>query len=130
MPVDALASWSSPQPINIGVDVWRRFHLVLDLARAEVALRPIAGVEFDREMSGVLVAHRGSYLEIMHVARGSPAGSIGLQCGEHIISIDGTRVDTAYFAGDLWQWRYGPAGKQVMIETENGKALLRLSRYY
>ena len=130
VPVDALASWSSPQPINIGIDVWRRFHLVLDLARAQIALRPIAGAAFDREMSGVLVAHRGSHLEIMHVARGSPAESIGLQCGEHIISIDGARVDTTYFTGDLWRWRYGPAGKQVMVETENRRSTLRLMRYY
>ncbi len=130
VPVDALASWSSPQPINIGMDVLRRFHLVLDLAKAGVALRPIACVEFDREMSGVLVAHRGSHLEIMHVARGSPAESIGLQRGEHIISIDGQRVNTTYFAGDLWRWRYGPSDKQVTIETENSKSTLRLMRYY
>ena len=130
VPVDALPCWSSPQPINIGIEVLRRFHLALNFASAELALRPIPGVAFEREMSGVLIAHRGPYLEVVHVARQSPADTAGIQRGDHITAIDGVRVDANYFKGNLWRWRYGPTGKSVRLGIQRKEHSIQLSRYY
>ncbi|WP_174291833.1 aspartyl protease family protein [Sphingomonas bacterium] len=130
IPVDALPHWSSPQPINLGLEVLRQFRLVLDLANNVIWLRPIRGAVFDREMSGLLVAYRGSWLEVVHVARGSPAEQAGVARGAHILAIDGAPIGDDYFGGGVWRWRYGPAERCVLVGLRDRTTSLCLRRYY
>ena len=129
VPTDALTDWSAPQPINLGLPIFQQFDFILDLPNHAVWLRQVHEPHFEREMSGLLFSHRGSYLEIVHIASNSPADDGRFHIGDKIYSINRINIDRDYFRTDSWKWRYGPSGRSVELNVSGKIINLSLKRY-
>lgn len=135
VPAFALDRWSSASTVgNIGMPLLGQFDLVLDVAQGRLWLRfaaPRARLPMLKDRSGLGLAASTSDLTVVHVASGSPAAKAGWAVGERIVAIDGHSIDTSYTRKSLWQWRYAPAGRNVMLTLIDGVTrTLRLADYY
>ena len=132
VPTEVYSSWTSNgSPANIGMPLLAGRRLVFDFGRDRLwrSISPAAPLRRDR--SGLGLAVKADRLLVMHVASGSPAESGGFRVDDQIVEIDGRRVDGSYNEGDLWRWRFRPAGDQVELTLSTGaKRKLRLANYY
>jgi len=132
-PADAFARWSEPDiPVNLGLPIFSRFDLALDIAGGALWLAPSSRPTeaFQRERSGLGVAFLGDRLRVMHVARGSPAALGGWREGEEITAVDGRSVDRGYFTSGLASWRNRPPGAAVALQGPFGFRRLVLADFY
>ena len=131
VPADAVPVWRSTQPITVGLPLIRQFEVVFDHDHGALWLRQLEnGAPVARDRSGILFAYRGTFLDVLHIAAHSPASNLGIAVGDHIESIDGVSVGDLYFAGDQWQWRFGPEGAKVDLLTSRGHKTITLKRYF
>lgn len=135
VPTVGMPQWASVSAAgSIGMPLLGQFDLVFDLARNLLWLRPLPddtclALVKDRSGLGVRLTEQG--LVVMHVAAGSPAARAGWTSGERIVAIDGVPVDDRYTAGQLWRWRYRPAGEAVLLDLASGEErTLRLADFY
>ncbi|MDX5346268.1 MAG: PDZ domain-containing protein, partial [Hymenobacteraceae bacterium] len=82
---------------NIGLELLKRFHLILDYSRSAIYLKPNSMIKdpFEHDMSGIELIAGGENFHryiIYSVHPGSPADEAGLKAGDEIISIDWTLV--------------------------------------
>lgn len=135
MPAIALDRWASTRTVgNIGMPLLGQFDVVLDVAQAQLWLRPAppAGrLPILKDRSGLGLAPSATDLTVIHVAVGSPAARGGWAIGDRIVAIDGIRVDNSYTRNSLWRWRYERTGKRALLKLADGTTrTLTLEDYY
>jgi hypothetical protein len=84
---------------NIGVQIARRFRMMLDYSRSRLILEPSAVFDepFDRAQSGLAVRAEGAdyrTFRVREVLENSPATEAGIQEGDVITSIDGAAAES------------------------------------
>lgn len=132
VPAEIYAAWTSNgSPANIGMPLLAGRRLVFDFGHDRLWRSPATAVPLRRDRSGLGIAVKPDRLLVMHVAAGSPAGAAGWKEAEEIIEVDGQPVGRDYNSGDLWRWRFRPAGTLVRLRLSNGQVRhLRLANYY
>ncbi len=135
VPVENFDEWSVPSvPLTVGLPVFARFRMMLDLAGSELWLRAAnedLARPFTRDRTGLGVAYEGDHLRVVHVAAGSPVSKTGWKAGETIARTDGHPVGGDYVASGLSRWRYGPEHSTVQLELRQHKTRpIELIDYY
>jgi predicted aspartyl protease len=133
VPVQVPAKWNQLGPVLAGLPIWSRFGNSVDYSRNRLSLTPIPSllsVPFPKDRSGIGATRSNGHMQIIHVAEGSPAETIGLRTGDEIVEIDGHLVDEAYLASHP---RLGvrPAGTEAALTLADGRHLkLVLADYF
>ncbi len=121
-------------PAKLGLPILERYLFALDVTGAKLWLQhapALLAAPFRRDLSGMGLAVEADRLRVVHVAQGGPAALAGWHEGDSIVAVNGAPVGPDYVTGQLWQWRYGPAGARVLLSMSNGtKRALVLRRYY
>ncbi len=116
----------------IGIEVLRRFRLILDYARQRVILEKNAQFEapYEHDMSGMGVTFAGAHFQVEVVVDESPAAKAGLQAGDLLTHVDGQKV--AHIGLDELRKAFKQAGNthrlQVQRENSPHEATLTLRR--
>nr|WP_243853518.1 PDZ domain-containing protein [Sphingopyxis panaciterrae] len=89
--------WRFAAPMIMGLPLLMRFHCRLAFGRSRMQLVRASGSNrpFVRDASGLSVLHAGDHLQVIHVAKHSPAARAGLCEGDNIIAINDERVGAA-----------------------------------
>ena len=132
VPTEIYGAWTSNgPPANVGLPLLASRRLIFDFGQDRL-WRSVAGLgPLRRDRSGLGLVAKLDRLRVVHVAAGSPAEAAGWRLNEEIIEIDGKPVDPSYDTGQLWRWRFRPAGTWVRLRMTDGSARqLRLQDYY
>ena len=119
---------------NVGLPLIAQFDVVIDVTAGFVWLRALdpdhrLAMLKDRSGLGFVVAPEG--LTVVHVALNSPAEKGGWMVGDRIVSVNGHAVDADYTQGQLWRWRFLPAGTIARLATTTDRVrTLKLADYY
>ena len=133
VPVQVPAMWNQTGSVLAGLPIWSRFGNVVDYSRNRLSLTPIPDLltaPFPKDRSGIGATRANGHLQIIHVAEGSPAETIGLRAGDEIVAIDGHPIDATYL---LSHPRLGvrPAGTEARLTLSDGRHLtLVLADYF
>jgi predicted aspartyl protease len=132
VPTEIYTAWTSNgSPANIGMPLLAGRRLVFDFGQDRLWRSPSTTVPLRRDRSGLGIAVKPDRLVVVHVASGSPALAAGWRQNEEIVEIDGKQVGPTYNKGDLWSWRFRPAGRVVDLKLSDGAVRhLRLGDYY
>jgi hypothetical protein len=118
---------------NLGAGVLSRFRIVFDYGHECLWLEPGDGwntTPFERNRTGLVLDRKGSALEVLFVAPGSPAAAAGWKIGERITSINGIAVDSGN-SDAIYAFGRQPDGTEVRYTLEGGEArTLTLAAYY
>jgi C-terminal processing protease CtpA/Prc len=111
---------------NLGMGVWRHFHLIADYAHDRLYLTPYNNTRefsFDKDRSGLALRRLETGLEVVAVAESAPAARQGWAKGDRIETIDG--MDAT--APQLRCWDMAPQGTSFMLRgvDANGQAFSR-----
>jgi predicted aspartyl protease len=121
-------------PAVVGLPVWWRFRLLADYAAASLWIAPDKGrlkAPFNHDRSGLAVQFKGEALEVVHVARASPAEAGGWTVGERIVAVDGRPVDPNWPGSRQSAWARQKAGTPVRLTLADGRQRdLVLADYY
>lgn len=119
---------------NLGAGILSRFRVVLDYSRGWMYLSP--GQDWDRKpfcknRVGLETDYRGTFLEVVFVAPGSPAAKEGWTTGSRIVAIDHQPVGPDYLATGASSWWCRKAGSTVTLTDGEGvDRKLVLAEYY
>nr|WP_244309894.1 aspartyl protease family protein [Sphingobium fuliginis] len=132
VPTEIYATWTANgSPANIGMPMLAGRRLVFDFGQDRLWRSPSTAVPLRRDRSGLGITVKPDRLVVVHVAYGSPAQAAGWRLDEQIIEVNGQRVGPSYNSGDLWRWRFQPAGTGVDLKLADGAVrYLRLGEYY
>lgn len=132
VPTEIFGLWTADgSPANIGMPLLAAQRLVFDFGHDRIWRSASAAGQLRRDRSGLGIAAEPDRLVVVHVASGSPALAGGWKKDEQIAAVDGQRVAPSYSSGDLWRWRFRPAGTLVDLELSDGSVRhLRLDDYY
>ena len=85
----------------IGMELLRRFHLILDYSRQRIILEKNAHLDdpYEHDMSGVVLTSVGEHFRVEAVVEGSPAAEVGLQVGDLITHVDGQEAASVELVG-------------------------------
>jgi predicted aspartyl protease len=135
VPAEIFDNWADPDvPTSLGLPVLQRFRMVIDFSHDRVWLHGDSDglrAPFQRERSGLGLAFQGDHLDVVHVAKGSPAERQGWANGATIIAVNGKAVGPDYVSSGLFRWRFDPAVTAVVLTTSDGQQhKLTLETYY
>ncbi len=135
IPTIGMRDWLLTSTVgNIGLPLIAQFDVVFDVTAGVVWLRPLdprQRLPMLKDRSGLGLAASPTALTVVHVAANSPAEMGGWAIDDRIVAVNGHAVDADYTHGELWRWRFGPAGAIVKLETAAGACrTLRLADYY
>lgn len=132
VPAEIFENWTADgSPANIGMPLLAGRRLVFDFGHDRIWRSPFTAASLRRDRSGLGIAAEVDRLVVVHVASGSPAMAGGWKRDEQIFEVDGQRIGPSYNSGDLWRWRFRPAGTLVSLKMKDGSVRhLRLGDYY
>ena len=112
--------------VNVGIEVWRRFHLITDYPHDKIYLEPrpeVIDAPFEKDRSGLALERKPDGLIVRAIAETSRAAKDGWQVGDKIMSADGVEMPGASPRG----WRIKPAGTHVQTNgiDKDGKPFVR-----
>jgi hypothetical protein len=114
------ASASTQIAGNLGSGLLKRFTVTLDYANQVLYLEPNANFTkpdvFDRSGLWIMNDADGG-CEVKDVVKDGPAAKAGLQVGDHILAINGSKLSTSQI-GDLREKFKQPAGTQVKLQVQ------------
>jgi hypothetical protein len=116
---------------NLGSGLLKRFTLILDYSNQVLYLERNANFSkpdvFDRSGLWVMGDADGT-CEVTDVVKDGPGAKAGLQPGDHILTIDGAKLNTVQIA-DLREKLKQPAGTKVRLEVrgKNGPRYVTLT---
>ncbi|HWK35670.1 aspartyl protease family protein [Sphingomonas sp.] len=119
---------------RIGSGLLQRYRVLIDPGARRMVLAP--GKTVDRtplkSTSGLLIAHEGHALRVLHVMRNSPAEAAGWRAGERICAIDGAALPPDYLTSSVAAWPAGNPGRTVRLGLcdNGGDRTLTLARFY
>jgi len=105
--------------VNVGIEIWRRFHLITDYSRNRMMLAPIPdamNVPFRKDRTGLALERDDLGLVVHAIADGSPAKKGDWRVGDRIVQINGVPA-TSPSAAEIW--RAGKAGDSVGLRGES-----------
>jgi len=108
---------------NVGDALLKRFVITFDYAHQMMYLKRISPAPPDLDTydrSGLWINAHGDGYEVMDVAPGSAAASVGLALGDLIITVDGHSVIDAGLADTRQAWRTAPPGSHVELMVRRG----------
>lgn len=117
---------------NAGIQLFKQFHLTLDLGHDRLWLKP-TGREpvFTKDRAGMFLMLEDDHFNVMHVTPGSPAERAGLKKGDKLIAVGGEKVGPGFYSSKLAGWSREAIGKQVAITKTDGQTVtLTLADYY
>lgn len=119
---------------NLGAGILSRFRVVLDYSRDRMYLSPAPDWDrkpFCKNRVGLETDYRGTFLEVVFVAPGSPAAKAGWTIGRRIVAIDHQAVGPDYLTTDAANWWCGEPGATVVLTDGEGvDNQLVLAEYY
>lgn len=135
IPTLAAREWLSTSAVgNMGLPLIAQFDVVLDVTAGKLWLRPPdprCRLPMLKDRSGLGLAVSPAALTVVHVAARSPAEKSGWTMAEQIVVVNGHPIDAGYTRGELWRWRFGPAGTLIKFRMAAGETReLRLANYY
>lgn len=135
VPVAGLDHWQSDSAVgSIGLPLIAQFDVIMDITAESLWLRPAPPkhrLPMLKDRSGFGLAVSPSALTVAHVAVHSPAEKSGWWVGDRIVRIDGRPINASYTRGQLWRWRFLPAGTHFRLVDGSGIVrLLTLADYY
>ncbi|KAE8238811.1 hypothetical protein A4X03_0g8766 [Tilletia caries] len=132
VPAEIFENWTADgSPANIGMPLLAGRRLVFDFGHDRIWRSQSTAASLRRDRSGLGIAAEVDRLVVVHVASGSPAMAGGWKRDEQIFEVDGQRIGPSYNSGDLWRWRFRPAGTLVSLKMKDGSVrFLRLGDYY
>ena len=118
--------------LNIGIGLFRPFHVTLDLQRDRLFLQRSGWAEaWPRDRTGMRLELADGALTVAHVSPGGPADRAGLRRGDTIVSVDDRPVTPAYFQSGDYRWTRGAPGTPVTLSRRDGSiATLTLADYF
>lgn len=135
IPTLGMRNWLGTSTVgNIGLPLIAQFDVVFDVTAGFVWLRPLDPrhrLPMLKDRSGLGFAASPTALTVVHVAANSPAEKGGWAVGDRIVTVNGHPIDADYTHGEIWRWRFGPAGTTVKLKDQAGHdRTLRLAEYY
>lgn len=134
VPVQVPKTWSLDCPAVVGFPILRRMRMIIDYPHDRVEVLPIKSLidqPIRKDRSGIGARRLpGDKVQIIHVARGSPAEAAGLRIGDEVIAINDEKLSPEYFknhptVGDM------AAGTILYLTLSNGSTVkLTLADYF
>lgn len=119
---------------NLGAGILSLFRVALDYSRGRMYLSPgpVRNRDaFRKNRIGLEVDFRGSYLEVVFVAPGSPAAKTGWTPGRRIVAINHKPIGPEYPTADIARWLCGEPGSTIILtESDANHHDLVLADYY
>lgn len=117
---------------NAGIQLFKPFHVTLDLGHDRLWLKPIGGVPvFTKDRAGMFVMLEGDHFSVLHVSPGSPADRAGLKKGDKLVTIAGERVGPGFYTSKQAGWTREAVGTKVDITKSDGQTvILTLADYF
>lgn len=127
VPADVRPGWANDDnriatPANIGLRILSRFRLITDYKRGRLWVLPNTAAiprPFRKNRAGVQSKALTDHLEVLHISGGGPAERAGLKVGDHILAVNGRRVDAAY-PKQAYRWTEAAPGTQVELTLQDG----------
>lgn len=123
---------ASPAAGLVGSGLLGRLHVAFDVpaGRLVIVSAPASDSPFPRDRLGLQVVRRGSALQVVHVAAGSPAERAGWRTGDRVVALNGEAIPANYWA--LWTGAVsGASGTIVTLRDGRGAdRRLALADYY
>lgn len=118
--------------LNIGIGLFRPFHVTLDLKRDRLFLQRSGWDEpWPRDRTGMRLELADTALTVAYVSPGGPADRAGLRKGDSIVSVDEHPVTPAYFQLGDDRWTRGKPGTRVSLTRRDGSiSTLTLADYF
>jgi hypothetical protein len=133
IPLEIPRAWNRMVPAVLGLDVIRRFRMVTEFCRHRVSLIPdpsLSGTPLPKDRLGLGVRPTPDGIVVVHVAAASPAEAAGIEAGDVIERIDGSRADLDYVRSHP-RPGIGPVGTRFVLGFNDGRVVgLTLSDYY
>lgn len=117
---------------NAGIQLFKQFHLTLDLGHDRLWLKPVGHVPvFTKDRAGMFVMLEEDHFNVLHVTPGSPAERAGLKKGDKLVAIGGEKVGPSFYSSKQSGWSREPAGTTVDVTKSDGQTVvLTLADYY
>lgn len=124
--------WRFAAPIIMGLPLLMRFRCRLAFGRARMQLVRASGSNrpFTRDASGLSVLHAGDHLQVIHVAKHSPAARAGLQAGDSIVAINDEQVGPGSAGNHRNLGKRPPGTRYALSVLTKDEVQLILEEYY
>lgn len=117
---------------NVGASIFSRFRIIFDYPGERMIVEPGAGWDrpFRVNRTGIQARFLDGELDVRFVAPGSPAKAAGLEPGDRIVAVNGSKP-----GDDFWQGEYklffGDEGAVLELELADGRSVpIELATYY
>ena len=109
---------------NAGIQLFKPFHVTLDLGHDRLWLKPIGGLPvFTKDRAGMFLMLEDDHLNVLHVTPGSPAEKAGLKKGDKLVEIGGERVGPGFYTSKRAGWAREAVGTKVGITKSDGQTV-------
>ncbi len=117
---------------NAGIQLFKPFHLTLDLGNDRLWLKPTGYAPvFTKDRAGMFVMLEDDHFNVLHVTPGGPAERAGLKKGDKLVAIGGEKVGPGFYSSGRSGWSREAAGTKVGITKSDGQTvILTLADYY
>ena len=124
--------WRFAAPMIMGLPLLMRFRCQLAFGRARMQLVRASGSNrpFMRDASGLSVLHAGDHLQVIHVAKHSPAARAGLHEGDSIVAINDEQVGPGNAPNHRNLGKRPPGTRYALSMLAKGDLELVLEDYY
>lgn len=100
VPFQVPSTWTFENRAIVGLPVIRRTRMVIDFTHDRLSVEPnqkAMSQPFRKDRSGLGAKRLSDRLQVMHVAKDSPAAAAGIHVGDEIIAINDQALDADYF---------------------------------
>ena len=100
VPFQVPKTWTFENQAILGLPVIRRTRMVIDFTHDRISVLPnqtAMSQSFRKDRSGLGAKRLKDRLQVMHVAKDSPAAAAGIHIGDEIIAINDQPLDADYF---------------------------------
>lgn len=125
-------AWRFAAPMIMGLPLLRRFRCRLAFGRARMQIVRVSGSNrpFVRDASGLSVLHAGDHLQVIHVAKHSPAARAGLHEGDSIVAINDEQIGPESAQNHRNLGKRPPGTRYVLSVLAKDEVQLILEEYY
>ncbi len=119
---------------NLGAGIFGRFRLIFDYSREK--LHVIAGPEWDtklfrRNRIGLNLKVVDGEMEVLHVAKGSPAEAAGIEAGDVLLTVNGKAITEETTGGRLYWLNQREVGTELVFGLKSGvRRVVVMAEYY
>jgi len=117
---------------NAGIQLFKQFHLTLDLSHDRLWLKPAGHAPlFTKDRAGMFVMLEDDHFNVLHVTPGGPAERAGLKKGDKLVAIGDEKVGPSFYSSKQAGWTREDVGTKVSLTKSDGQTVvLTLADYY